>query len=319
MLKKKKNLSLFLLSMLAALSASCSSDIIFQDQPTAPTPAASNSGPGESNSGPSSQPAQTANTAGLDPTKPVINPETPAQPPETSEKKPSCSPLPADCACAEACTKGKCHNDRCTVAAPCDPLPSAHYDPGTITVQRTRPQAEDDAVNPHLLTWEEVQEELKLVHYGGDTDSKALKFQGFFADRRIPEFAHSSHLKDKTDWWPVTVLGMKTAQSEIIYTPQSGYDLGGGVACMVLYVGDDVITCKYTREDDIVHGYTLHILGICPEPSLKALYESLKDSQDSRPQLMPEQALGRARSTFIDVIIRDSGSLMDPRSDKDWW
>ena len=37
------------------------------------------------------------------------------------------------------------------------------------------------------------------------------------------------------------------------------------------------------------------------------------------PALEAGQAFGRARGGEIGVAIRDAGTFMDPRSDKDWW
>ena len=61
-------------------------------------------------------------------------------------------------------------------------------------------------------------------------------------------------------------------------------------------------------------------MGVCVEPSLRALYESMNTAgRTELPALHPEQPFGRARSGEILVSIRDTGAFMDPRSDKDWW
>ena len=68
------------------------------------------------------------------------------------------------------------------------------------------------------------------------------------------------------------------------------------------------------------HGYTIHLVGICPEPSLKALYESCDAAgRGSLPALHGDEPLGRSRGSSFLVAIRDTGSFMDPRSQKDWW
>jgi hypothetical protein len=89
---------------------------------------------------------------------------------------------------------------------------------------------------------------------------------------------------------------------------------------MVLYATYDTLTLKYTREDNVVRGYTVHLAGVCPEPRLLALYQSSNASgRGSLPALRGNQPLGRARGGSVLVAIRDTGAWMDPRSDKDWW
>jgi len=88
----------------------------------------------------------------------------------------------------------------------------------------------------------------------------------------------------------------------------------------VLYATEERITLKYTNADNVVHGYTLHVEHLCVEPRLLALYQQWNAEGRSRlPALKAGQAFGRARSGEIGVAIRDEGTFMDPRSDKDWW
>ena len=83
---------------------------------------------------------------------------------------------------------------------------------------------------------------------------------------------------------------------------------------------DDSITLKYTREDNVVSGYTVHVVGLCVEPALRALYAANHAAgRGDLPALAGNQAFGRARSSEVLVSIRDTGSFMDPRSRKDWW
>jgi len=77
---------------------------------------------------------------------------------------------------------------------------------------------------------------------------------------------------------------------------------------------------KYTREDNVVAGYTLHLENICVDANLLALYRQLNAAGRSElPALRPGQSLGRASGSEIDAAIRDSGAFLDPRSRKDWW
>ena len=103
--------------------------------------------------------------------------------------------------------------------------------------------------------------------------------------------------------------------------PQRGVTIGAdGYEALVLYASTERITLKYTREDNVIAGYTIHIEGICVEPNLLALYQSWNDKgRGHLPALMAGQGVGRADGNEIQVAIRDCGSFMDPRSRKDWW
>jgi hypothetical protein len=80
------------------------------------------------------------------------------------------------------------------------------------------------------------------------------------------------------------------------------------------------MTIKYTREDNVVSGYTLHLEHVCPEPRLLALYQNCNARGRLRlPALRSGHALGRAQGGELVVAIRDNGDFMDPRSGKDWW
>lgn len=101
--------------------------------------------------------------------------------------------------------------------------------------------------------------------------------------------------------------------------PPAG-EIGGGYRAMVLFVDSDSITLKYTREDNIIYGYAIHIEGICVEPRLVALYDQMnRAGRRSLPVLRGLQPLGRAIGGEILLSIRDSGAFMDPRVEKDWW
>jgi hypothetical protein len=110
------------------------------------------------------------------------------------------------------------------------------------------------------------------------------------------------------------------APEETIHVPESGYTIGSGYEVLVLYASRERITLKYTRNDNVVSGYTLHVENVCVEPTLLALYQAWNDAGRSQlPALRAGQAFGRARGDEIGVVIRDNGTSMDPRSRKDWW
>ena len=43
---------------------------------------------------------------------------------------------------------------------------------------------------------------------------------------------------------------------------------------LVLYAAEDRITLKYTRNDNVISGYTLHLEQVCVDPVLLALYST---------------------------------------------
>jgi hypothetical protein len=88
----------------------------------------------------------------------------------------------------------------------------------------------------------------------------------------------------------------------------------------VLFADKDSITFKYTSEDNVVSGYTVHIQDICVEPKLLALYQQENAAGRAElPALTGNQPFGRARASEVLVAIRDTGAFMDPRVKKDWW
>ena len=113
---------------------------------------------------------------------------------------------------------------------------------------------------------------------------------------------------------------MRTTAGETIHLPAAGYDLGGGYGALVLFAEPARLTLKYTRDDNVVEGYTLHLEHVCVDADLLALYRMLNAAgRGELPALRPGQALGRAAGGQIHAAIRDSGSFLDPRSRKDWW
>jgi hypothetical protein len=94
---------------------------------------------------------------------------------------------------------------------------------------------------------------------------------------------------------------------------------------MVLYATTERITLLYSMSkfgtcDSVVCGYTIHVEGVCVEPSLLALYNQLNDQgRNYLPALHGGQAFGRARGSEILVAVRNSpGSFHDPRHENFW-
>lgn len=175
---------------------------------------------------------------------------------------------------------------------------------------------------------------LGLVNYGGDDDPSAPQLATLFNPSRLPTFTNAYRVHhwfwasppnpgtrgpEITDW-PTTLIGMGTTPGELIRVPNSGYHIGDGYEVLVLYAAANRITLKYTREDNVVVGYTIHVENICVDPALVSLYQARNSAgRGSLPALQAGKAFGRAVGGEIGVAIRDSGAFMDPRSRKDWW
>jgi hypothetical protein len=173
---------------------------------------------------------------------------------------------------------------------------------------------------------------LGLVDIDGPSDVMAPQLATLFTDNRVPVVKQVYQVYD-WDWendvrgnpitrW-VTLAGFGVATGEPICTPSSGYDIGRsatGYEVMVLYASTNRITLKYTRDDSVAVGYTIHIENINVDPGLLASYQAMNNQgRVYLPALFAGQHIGRAISTQLQVSIRDSGQFMDPRSHKDWW
>jgi hypothetical protein len=213
-----------------------------------------------------------------------------------------------------------------------------------------------DTDNPVRPAWNHADKNLALrsyasnpgaflgfVSYGPPTDLKAPQLATLFSPNRVPSFTTGYQVYD-WNWqpspnpgtrgsldtqWPVTVLGMGVTPGEALHVPSSGYDLGGGVAAIVLFADANSITLHYTRDDSGYPGYTVHVDNICTDPNLLALYNSLDTAARNTfvgpgysynlATLLVGQAFGSAKDTEIRVAIRDTGAFMDTRSCGDWW
>ena len=193
-----------------------------------------------------------------------------------------------------------------------------------------RPAAEHADLNLALRSYEPTTANLALQDYGGGTDPNAPQLDTLFGDQRLPVFS-SAYQVHHWDWNcncqadpitdpDVTHLGMVVTPGEAIHVPDSGYNIGGGNDVLVLYASESRITLKYTGEDNVVQGYTIHIENICVEPDLLALYREWNAAGRAQlPALAGKRILGRAFANEISVSVRDNGTFLDPRSRKDWW
>ncbi len=175
-----------------------------------------------------------------------------------------------------------------------------------------------------------------LVDYAGSPDASAPQLDGLFNPDNYPGIS-AVYRVNSWDWgggdgypggpitdWPVTMLGLPTTFGQAIYIPERVPEIyGGGYKAMVLYAEEKRITIVYTRRDTVADGYTVHIENVCVDPNLLAGYRAQLDGQgwhtNNLPALRSNQALGTAFGSEIQVVIRDKGSFMDPRSRLDWW
>jgi len=213
----------------------------------------------------------------------------------------------------------------------CQPIPGESYGDFPVNGGPTHPPAEEHPdLNLALRGYEITDADKGLVDYGGGSDPNAPQLPGLFADNRTATFSAVYQIYG-WDWEcncrgalitdpEVTLAGLATTPGETLHVPESGYSIGGGYEVLVLYATPERITLKYTPDDHVIQGYTLHVENICVEPSLLALYQTWNEAGRGRlPALRASQAFGRARGDEIGVAVRDRGAFMDPRSSKDWW
>lgn len=197
-----------------------------------------------------------------------------------------------------------------------------------------RPAEVNGDVNLALRGYVETAQFADLIDVGGDTDPDAPQLSALFTPQRRPAFqvVYQVH---QWDWgcgdigcrgapiaYPeVTMVGVATTPGEPITIPSRNADIYQGVyIAMVIYAAPDRITLKYTREDSPVFGYMVHLEGVTVEPTLVALYNQLNAAgRGSLPALRNGERLGNAAAEVMGVVVRDTGSFMDPRSRKDWW
>jgi hypothetical protein len=213
----------------------------------------------------------------------------------------------------------------------CQPIPGASYGTWPINGDPTdRPAEEHADLNLALRGYEPTDAYLGLVEYGPPADPWSPQLTGLYSPARVPAFV-AAYQVHHWDWDcncrgpvitepDVTLLGVAAQPGELIHVPPSGYDIGGGYEVLVLYTAPNRITLKYTGEDNVVYGYTVHVEDICVDPNLLALYEQMNTAGRSRlPALSAGQAFGYAVGSSFGVAIRDTGAFMDPRSHQDWW
>jgi hypothetical protein len=235
------------------------------------------------------------------------------------------SPSPAPTVTPDVMSAGSLSNSACA------PIPSETYNPFTLNSPPTdRPAAQHPDLNLALRGYAPVGAYRGLLDLGGDTAPDAPQFAQLFSDTYLP---YAQGVYQVYDWnWgnnsrgdlitdpQVTFMTLLVTAGETMHLPDAGTNIGLGYSALVLYAAPNRITLKYTGEDNVKRGYTLHLENVCVEPRLLALYEQLNGAgRGQLPALRAGQAFGRASGTSIGIAIRDNGTFMDPRSRKDWW
>ena len=267
---------------------------------------------------------------------PAVMAKVAASPPASGPVVPLATPVPGTTPRAWVPIACRVPSPTQTPVPVCQPIPGASY---SSTQAGGYPSGDPPAelhpdLNLSMRGWvENTTASRTLVDYNGDTDPDAPRLQDLFANRRAPVLPAVYRVYD-WNWasntrgallnrFPVTLAGLAATPGETVHVPSSGYNIGGigmDYEVLVLYADEDSITLKYTREDNVIHGYTLHLEGLCVEPSLLARYQANNAAGRAvLPGLVERQEVGRARGSEIQVAIRDNGTFMDPRSRKDWW
>lgn len=216
-----------------------------------------------------------------------------------------------------------------------EPTPAPVYDALTVVGDPVdRPPAVNADLNLALRGYVDTDEPLLLVDLNGPTDNDAPQLAGLFNHQRGPDIVSVHQVRD-WDWDcgehgcaadpisspPVTLIGLRATPGEAIFIPTRNQEIhGGDYKVLVLYATPERITLTYTREDTPAIGYVVHIEEIAVEPALVTFYEELDAEGRSRlPALRNGEQLGSAANDVVKVVIRDTGSFMEPRSRKDWW
>jgi hypothetical protein len=222
---------------------------------------------------------------------------------------------------------------------PFQPIPGAYYE--SIQVDPyyypDRVDSQHADLNLDLRGYEVTNQTLGLVNYSGYTDSDPPRLADLFRPARVPAFLEVYRVYNWNWSAPpnpgsrgtlidgvyqrVTLVRMAASTNELIYLPTRSQDIyQSRLHAQVLYATENQITFVYTRDGNVIRGYTVHIENIWVDPLLVQAYQICNaGGRHYLPALANGQAFGRAKAGGILVAIRDNGNFMDPRSRKDWW
>lgn len=116
----------------------------------------------------------------------------------------------------------------------------------------------------------------------------------------------------------VTAVGFATQLGQSVKVPFRGPKIGGDKVALVLYATPNQITLKYTLEDNVVTGYTIHLVGVAVHSKLLATYLGSVNS-GQRPALAAGAEIGKAMGSEVILMVRDVGSFMNPLDTNHWW
>ena len=209
-----------------------------------------------------------------------------------------------------------------------DALPIYDWEPAE------RPAQDHADLNLALRGYTPINAFPGLVDIGDAWDPAPPQLAGVFSPPRAPDIKTTYQVYG-WDWGcncrigpisppedpEVTLIDLAATAGETVHVPDRlDGEIAPGYKALVLYADATRLTLKYTAEDNVIVGYTVHIENICVDSNLLALYQQLNGAdRHELPALHGGQAVGRARINRVGVVIRDTGTFMDPRSRKDWW
>jgi hypothetical protein len=192
-------------------------------------------------------------------------------------------------------------------------------------------------LNMNVRGWVSVEEFLGFVQYSYPPDSPPDTVHPLLlsniAGSTEGSFVRTYQVND-WDWlgcncakprnpspYPVTMLGLRTAPGQALRIASRSLPINSqGHTAMVLYADATQIALKYTREDRVDEGYLVHLVNLCVDPNLVALYQRLDAAGRKKlPAVSNLSIIGTGLGDEVDVIVRDSGAFLDPRSRQDWW
>lgn len=193
----------------------------------------------------------------------------------------------------------------------------------------------DPDMNLSVRGYTRTDAHLGLITLGGDTHDDPPQLAFLFRPSRVPVFSAAFQVYD-WDWsccpdglgqlgeplttYEATLMEMVTTPGEPLYPPRRHANTGSNHIITVLYAEETRMTVTYTRDNWPAHGYVVHIEDFCVDPNLLALFRESNDADRSElPALHKDEIIGTASGNGVKIAVRDEGSFMDPRSEKDWW
>lgn len=211
----------------------------------------------------------------------------------------------------------------------CPGTSGENYSSLTIEGPATANAAGQGDINLALRGYSQVQESKDFQGFSANFDIKRPQLKNIFSPGRGADFVNTYRVNEwnfdaGSRGGPITnpsvsMISLRTNSGETVVVPGSNYSIGSGKQVLVLYADSTRVTLKYTREDNVVYGYTLHVEDFCTDPNLVSYYNQMNASgRGSLPALEAGKKIGVAKSGELKIVIRDTGSFMDPRR-QDWW